>query len=77
MVFLVFYVDDKLLIGNNIPTLKSVKFWLTKCFSIKDLGEADYILVIRIYINRSKHFEKYSKYKILRKGIYPCNMTSE
>ncbi|KAJ9566454.1 hypothetical protein OSB04_002420 [Centaurea solstitialis] len=33
---------------------KSVKSWLSKCFQMKDLGEAGYILGITIYRNRSK-----------------------
>ena len=44
IVFLVLYVDDILLIGNDIPTLEIVKSWLGKSFSMKDLGEAAYIL---------------------------------
>nr|GFC56661.1 retrotransposon protein, putative, Ty1-copia subclass [Tanacetum cinerariifolium] len=44
VVFLVLYVDDILLIGNDILTLQSVKDWLGKCFTIKDLGDATYIL---------------------------------
>ncbi|KAJ9566838.1 hypothetical protein OSB04_002804 [Centaurea solstitialis] len=44
--FLVLYVDDILLIGNYVPTLQSVKNWLSKCFQMKDLGEAAYILEI-------------------------------
>ncbi|KAJ9556835.1 hypothetical protein OSB04_011449 [Centaurea solstitialis] len=52
--FLVLYVDDILLIGNDVPTLQSVKNWLSKCFQMKDLGEAAYILGIKIYRNRSK-----------------------
>nr|GEY31549.1 retrotransposon protein, putative, Ty1-copia subclass [Tanacetum cinerariifolium] len=54
VVFLVLYVDDILLIGNNIPTLQSVKDWLGKCFAMKDLGDAAYILGIKIYRDRSK-----------------------
>ena len=53
IVFLVLYVDDILLIGNDIPTLQQVKSWLGKFFSMKDLGEAAYILGIRIYRDRS------------------------
>nr|GEX59040.1 hypothetical protein [Tanacetum cinerariifolium] len=45
VVFLVLYVDDILLIGKDIPTLQSVKDWLGKCFAMKDLGDAAYILV--------------------------------
>ena len=54
IVFLVLYVDNILLIGNDIPTLQSVKSWLGKCFSMKDLGEATYILGIKIYRDRSQ-----------------------
>ena len=54
IVFLVLYVDDILLIGNDIPTLQSVKSWLGKCFSMKDLGKAAYILGIKIYSDRSQ-----------------------
>ena len=43
IVFLVLYVDDILLIGNDVSILKSVKIWLSKQFSMKDLGEATYI----------------------------------
>ena len=52
--FLVLYVDDILLIGNDIPMLEAVKASLKKSFSMKDLGEAAYILGIRIYRDRSK-----------------------
>nr|GFB47647.1 hypothetical protein [Tanacetum cinerariifolium] len=53
VVFLILYVDDILIIGNNTPRLKEVKDYLGKCFSIKDLGEAAYILGIKIYKDRS------------------------
>ena len=43
--FLVLYVDDIFLIGNDSPTLKEVKSWLGKCFSMKDLEEVTYILI--------------------------------
>ena len=55
IVFPVLYVDDILLIGNDVPTLQQVKTWLGKCFSMKDLGEAAYILGIRIYRDRSQN----------------------
>ena len=48
MAFLVLYVDDILLIGNDIHMLETVKEWLKKYFSIKDLGEVEYILGIKI-----------------------------
>ncbi|KAK8557131.1 hypothetical protein V6N13_035235 [Hibiscus sabdariffa] len=52
--FLILYVDDILIIGNDIPTLQSIKTWLCSCFSMKDLGEAAYILGVKIYRDRSR-----------------------
>ena len=54
MAFLILYVDDILLIGNNVELLESIKGYLNKSFSMKDLGEAAYILGIKIYRDRSK-----------------------
>ena len=54
VVFLILYVDDILLIGNDIPMLQSVKASLNNNFSMKDSGEAAYILGIKIYRDRSK-----------------------
>ena len=52
--FLILYVDDILLIGNDVDLLNSVKEYLNNSFSMKDLGEAAYILGIKIYRDRSK-----------------------
>ena len=52
--FLILYVDDILLIGNNVEFLDSVKDYLNKCFSMKDLGEVAYTLGINIYRDRSR-----------------------
>ena len=52
--FLILYVDDILLIGNDIEFLDSIKGYLNKSFSMKDLGEAAYILGIKIY--RDRHY---------------------
>src|SRR5215813_4706451 len=48
VVFLVIYVDDILLIGNNIKILSDMKTWLANQFQMKDLGEASYVLGIQI-----------------------------
>ncbi|GKA70118.1 retrotransposon protein, putative, ty1-copia subclass [Tanacetum coccineum] len=52
--FLILYVDDILIMGNNITMLQDVKSWLCKCFFMKHLGEAAYILGIKIIRDRSK-----------------------
>jgi ATP-binding cassette subfamily B (MDR/TAP) protein 1 len=54
VVFLFLYVDDILLIGNDIPMLEAAKTSLTNSFSMKDLGEAVYILGIKTYRDSSK-----------------------
>ena len=40
--FLVLYVDNILLMGNDISILQSVKILLSNNFSMKDLGEKIY-----------------------------------
>ncbi|GKC03545.1 retrotransposon protein, putative, ty1-copia subclass [Tanacetum coccineum] len=52
--FLILCVDDIMIMGNNIPMLQDVKSYLGRCFAMKDLGEAAYILRIKIYRDRSK-----------------------
>ena len=54
VVFLVLYVDDILIMGNDIPAMSSVGILLHGCFCMKDLGDATYILGIRIYRDRSR-----------------------
>ncbi|GJT00293.1 retrotransposon protein, putative, ty1-copia subclass [Tanacetum coccineum] len=38
--FLILYVDDILIMGNNIPMLQDVKSYLGKCFAMKDLEQS-------------------------------------
>ncbi|GJW17628.1 retrotransposon protein, putative, ty1-copia subclass [Tanacetum coccineum] len=49
-----FRTDGVIIMGNHIPSLQSVKNYLEKYFSKKDLGEAAFILGIKIYRDRSK-----------------------
>jgi Reverse transcriptase (RNA-dependent DNA polymerase) len=73
-VFLVLYVDDILLIGNDIPTLEEVKSSLKKIFSMKDLGEAAYVLGIRIYRDRSRRLIGLSQESYLDNVLKRFNM---
>jgi len=66
------YVDDLLIFGSNIPTINSVKSLLGNNFDMKDLGETDVILGIKITrsdkgisLDQSHYVEK-----ILRKYNY-------
>jgi hypothetical protein len=74
VVFLVLYVDDKLLIGNDIPMLEAIKSSLRKGFSMKDLGEAAYILGIKVYRDRSKRLIGLSQDAYIDKILNRFNM---
>ena len=72
--FLIFYVDDILLIGNDIEFLDSIKGYLNKNFSMKDLGEVSYILGIKIYRDRSRRLIGISQSTYLDKILKKFNM---
>ena len=74
VVFLIVYVDDILLMGNDIPILFNAKKWLGKCFSMKDLGEAVTILGIRIYRDRSQRLLGLSQEKYIDKVLKQFSM---
>ena len=74
LVILILYVDDILLVGNDIPMLESVKSSLRKSFSMKDLGDAAYILGIRIYRDRSKRLIGLSQEMYIDKVLNRFNM---
>jgi transposase InsO family protein len=50
------YVDDILLAGNDMQLLMMSKDWLFSNFEMKDLGEANFILGVKIIRNRSRRF---------------------
>jgi hypothetical protein len=52
--FLVLYLDDILLIGNDVQMMNSVKEYLENKFSMKYMGEVAYVLGIKIYRDRSR-----------------------
>ena len=54
-------LDDILIMENGISMLLTVKIWLSKNFFMKDLGEAIYILRMRIYRDRSKRLLGFSQ----------------
>jgi Reverse transcriptase (RNA-dependent DNA polymerase) len=74
VIFMVLYVDDILLIGNDILILDSMKSSLSRVFSIKDLDEATYILGIRIFRKRSKRLIGLSQSTYIGKVLERFNM---
>jgi hypothetical protein len=47
-VILCLYVDDILIFGNNINVIEEVKVFLSSNLEMKELGEADVILNIKL-----------------------------
>ena len=76
-VILCLYVDDILIFGTSLNVIKEVKDFLSQSFEMKDLGEADVILNIKlvkesnggVILTQSHYVEKvlsrfgYSNYK--------------
>ena len=71
VVFLVLYVDDILLIGNDVETLSNVKKWLVEQFQLKDLGEARYILGIQIIRDHKNKLLALSQASYIDKVLLP------
>ncbi|KAL8116714.1 hypothetical protein AgCh_023023 [Apium graveolens] len=74
VIFLVLYVDDILLIGNNVEMLSSVKAWLFKQFDMKDLGETTYILGIKVIRDRKKRMLALSQEPYIDEVLARFNM---
>ena len=55
IIFLVLYIDDILLATNDLGLLHEVKEFLSQNFDMKDMGEASYVIDIKIYRDRSHH----------------------
>ena len=72
--FLILYVDDILLIGNDKIFLHTVKDSLKNSFSMKYLGEAAYILGIKIYRDRSRRLIGLNQGTYLEKVLKRFNM---
>ena len=53
-IILVLYVDDILLIANDVNLLHDVKKFLFKNFEMKDMGETAYVIEIEILCDRSQ-----------------------
>jgi Reverse transcriptase (RNA-dependent DNA polymerase) len=72
--FLILYVDDILLIENDILILDFMKFSLSRIFSMKDLDESTYILGIQIFQERSKRLIDLSQSTYIGKVLERFNM---
>ena len=75
-VILSLYVDDILLTGNHKAFIESTKRWLSINFDMKDMGEASYVLGVKITRDRSKRLLALSQETYVRKVLERFNMTN-
>jgi hypothetical protein len=54
VIFLVLYVDDILLVSNDLGLLHETKQLLSQSFEMKDLGEASYVIGIEVHRDRQQ-----------------------
>ena len=52
--FFVLYVDDILLATNDKGVMHDAKQFISKNFDMKDMGEASYVIGIKIHRDRSR-----------------------
>ena len=53
-IILFLYVDDLLVAGNDKKLIDVTKKWLSSNFEMNDMGEASYVLEVKIFRDRSK-----------------------
>lgn len=69
------YVDDILLAGNDKDIIVATKGWLSSNFEMKDMGEADYILGVKILRDRSKKLLGLSQQTYIKKVLERFQMS--
>ena len=70
------YVDDILLAENSKEIIIATQEWLSSTFEMKDLGEASYVLGVKIYRDRSKRLIGLSQETYIKKVLERFQMQS-
>eukprot|EP00253_Pinus_taeda_P003374 PITA_03374 len=74
VIFLVLYVDDMLLVGNDKEIIQDLKTHLSSKFEMKDLGPPNYILGMEIKRDRTKRKLWLSQRKYVETILQRFNM---
>ena len=72
--FVVLYVDDILLIGNDVGVMSSIKVWLSSQFDMKDLGKTNFILGIKLWQDRKNRMLGLSQARYIDKVLEQFSM---
>jgi hypothetical protein len=67
------YVDDILLARNDMDSIVTTK-WLSSTFEMKDMGEANFVLGVKITRDRSKKFLSLSQGTYIKKILERFHM---
>ena len=73
-IIFVLYVDDMLIAGKKRSAVDALKQQLNTAFSMKDLGDAEHILGMRIRRQRDQHTLYLSQEKYIEKVLDRFNM---
>ncbi|CAL1390247.1 unnamed protein product [Linum trigynum] len=73
-IILLLYVDDMLIVGQNVSKINDLKKELSKSFAMKDLGPAKQILGVRIIRDRGAKKIWSSQEKYIEKVLQHFNM---
>jgi hypothetical protein len=73
-IILSLYVDDILLAGNNKEFIKTIKEWLSSTFDMKDMGEASFVLGVKIIRGRLRKLFGLSQETYIRKVLKRFHM---
>ena len=68
------YVDDILLVKNDTSVIVATREWLSSQFEIKDMGEANYVLGVKIVRDRSKKLLCLSQETYIKKVLERFHM---
>ena len=74
VIYLVLYVDDMLLVGNDKEIIQDLNTQLSSKFDMKDLGAANYILGMEIKRDREKRKLSLNQRKYVEKILQRFNM---
>uniref|UniRef100_A0A2N9FVA6 Integrase catalytic domain-containing protein n=1 Tax=Fagus sylvatica TaxID=28930 RepID=A0A2N9FVA6_FAGSY len=73
-IILSLYVDDILLAGNDKEFIKTIKEWLSSTFEMKDMGEASFVLGVKILRDRLRKLLGLSQETYIRKVLKQFHM---
>ena len=73
-VYIVLYVNDMLLVGNNMKAIKEVKMNLSSKFDMKDLDAVNLILGMEIKRNRADRKLWLNQRKYIKTILHMFNM---